>query len=116
MIERNLNLEEQTRARFTILAEHVTTEMIDGLTYYLVYGRVPGSFLSSVLRNDFIGAIGRADDNNSRKLREWAACMYNDMPSDTWGSREQVAAWINLGGLVGREPAKAKGAPEPKHA
>ena len=57
--------------------------------------RIPtGSFLEAVLCNDLREAIGRADENNQRVLPEIVAWLYNEAPSNCWGSREKVTAWL----------------------
>jgi hypothetical protein len=56
-----------------------------------------GSFLTAVLANDLVGAVAKADDNNRRIISEYAAFLYNEMPSrtgsptlDMWGSYAAV--------------------------
>jgi hypothetical protein len=86
-------------------AEHgVDTSALDR---YVRYGLPPGGFLSAVLRNDFLGAAGRADDTNSRKLHAWASIIYNVVPHDCHGTAERVQEWIEKGGLEGREKSNA---------
>ena len=57
-----------------------------------------GDFLTAVLANDLVGAFKRADDQNTRIMRDYAAYLYNKMPGrcgdptrDYWGSCEAVA-------------------------
>ena len=64
-----------------------------GMVRYLVYGVPPGGFLSAVLENDLIGAIGKADDNNITKLEVICKWVYNISPCNCWGSRNKVLAY-----------------------
>jgi hypothetical protein len=79
----------------------VSAACTEGLALYITHGIEPGSFLSAVLTNDLMGALGRADDQNVRLLREYGMILYNDSPSGCYGSPERFAAWIKAGGLNG---------------
>jgi len=75
---------------YDALPEH----MRDGAKLYIERGIEPGSFLAAVLANDLVGAASRADHININALKAWAMWLYSDCPSQAWGSREKVAAWI----------------------
>lgn len=71
----------------------------------------PGGFVLAVLCNDLKEACARADDINRRLLWEIVAWLYNEAPSDCWGSPERVEAWLSdkariataeAGGISGR--------------
>lgn len=56
-----------------------------------------GSFVTAVLANDLVGALGQADDENRANIFEYASYLYNEMPGrtgdpsrDFWGSYEAV--------------------------
>lgn len=56
-----------------------------------------GGFVTAVLANDLVGAAGRADEVNIRRLAEYASFLHNEMPGrtgdptrDFWGSYEAV--------------------------
>ena len=68
--------------------------MQDGVDRYLTHGVPPGSFLTALFSNDLKLAFGKADDANTAAMREWVGFMYNDMPSPSQGSPENVQAWI----------------------
>ena len=72
---------------------------------YVMSGVPMGSFLTAIFANDFMEASGRADDENRRALFGYAQFLYSSVPSSCKGSYEAVAAWIERGGLVGREVA-----------
>jgi len=64
------------------------------LTRYVEKGFQPGGFLTAVLANDLFGAVGRADAENSQALKAIVEFVYNQMPSNSWGSREAVQDWL----------------------
>ena len=77
--------------------------MREGAQLYVEHGKLSGSFLTAILENDFVGAASNADDINLMFLHEWALWLYNDAPVFAWGSKEKVAAWIERGGMHGRD-------------
>ncbi len=75
----------------------IPDELKRGLDDYAQHGTPTGGFLRAVLANDLMEAVGRADDNNVRLLKEICSYIYNEMPSrhtGCWGSYEAVDAWI----------------------
>ena len=69
---------------------------------YVLHGYQPGSFLTALLSNDFMEAVGRADEDNARCLKGRAQFFYNYVPNGCFRSPEHVATWLKNGGLVGR--------------
>jgi len=67
--------------------------MQEGASDYVSKGSLPGGFLMAVLSNDLVGAFGQADIINTHAMRDWAAWLHNEAPSECWGSREKVYAW-----------------------
>ncbi len=64
---------------------------IEGLENYL-FDKVPvGHFLSAVLDNDLFEAVGRADDENSKALRDIVRLIYNGMPGAARRRKEWLA-------------------------
>lgn len=78
------------------------------LLRYRDHGLSPGGFLTSVLTNDLFGAIGRADSENSRAIKDICAWVRWRMPAIAWGNDDRVDNWINLGGLAGRRKLEEK--------
>ena len=68
---------------------------------YVEKGIAPGSFLTALLANDFMGAVGRADDTNQRALMDWARWIHNEIPNGCHGNYERVTEWCKSGGLNG---------------
>jgi len=72
----------------------------DGLYHYLFERIEPGSFLTSVLANDLVGAINNADDINILAIKSYVLFMYwelpaRDVPNSQWGSYEAVERWLD---------------------
>jgi hypothetical protein len=44
--------------------------------------------------NDLAGAVGHADGENVLNLPAFVAYCYNELPSNCWGSRKKVQAWL----------------------
>lgn len=73
-----------------LLPEHIR----DGVQRYFEDGIPPGGFLSAVICNDLFGALGRADDINRRKLFDICCWFYNHAPRGSYGSEENMGAWM----------------------
>ena len=65
-----------------------------GIERYIEHGIRPGSFLEAVLTNDLFSAFGRADLINRHRMFDICMWIYNEAPSQCWGSKEKVEAWI----------------------
>jgi len=73
----------------------------EALDQYAADGSPPGGFLTACLENKFVQACTGADLQNQTFLISIALYIYNDIPSDCWGSNEKVDAWIAAGGIDG---------------
>ncbi len=83
--------------------------MRDGVERYVMHGIQGGSFMTELFANRLVQAFGRADEENTDAMREWASWLYNDAPGGCWGSPMAVSEWIAAGGLMGicaKEEAK----------
>jgi len=69
--------------------------MHEGIRLYVEHRIKPGSFLMAVLENNFVEAIGFADNNNLRCLPQWAELLRWELPGNCWGSPEKVQAWLD---------------------
>jgi hypothetical protein len=76
--------------------------MHDGIYRYLEHGLQPGNFLIAVLCNDLYSACQNADITNLSFLGRYGVLL-NALPLACWGSEEKVNAWIEKGGLNGRQ-------------
>lgn len=77
----------------------IPDHMFEGIQRYVMRGIPGGSFLTAILCNDFMKAVGQADAENQRALVGWAHFLYNNVPSGCYGSAEKVATWIAEGGI-----------------
>ena len=69
-------------------------EIVESLLRYW-HRRIPtGGFLQAVLENDLVEACARADDDNIRHLPGIVSFCYNQLPGNSWHSRENVQAWL----------------------
>lgn len=91
----------------TIDYSSLPLHMQDGMRLYVEHGIQPGSFLTAVLSNDLMRALGRADDINLHALPAYGRFLYNDAPSWCFGSPEKVEAWIERGGMLGDADTEA---------
>lgn len=66
----------------------------EALQRYIVHGILPGDFLMSVLKNDLMGAVARADHENSQCLRDIAAWVYMRAPGNSWGDRDTIREYV----------------------
>lgn len=80
---------------------NLPASMFGGIERYLYHGIPPGHFLAAVLQNDLSEAVSRADAVNGALLCEYVKFLYNDVPANAWGSKDEYAAWIDRGGLNG---------------
>lgn len=71
----------------------VPSHMWHGVEGYFLHGCQPGGFLTALLSNDLMGAVGKADDTNADAIREWCQFLYNYAPSGSYGSPEAVESW-----------------------
>lgn len=77
-----------------------------GIFRYVMYGNLPGDFLSALLCNRFAHSIMRADEKNREALIEIAYFLLHELPIIAWGSERAVSNWAEIGGLKGDGAAK----------
>ncbi len=78
--------------------------MLDGVTGYLLYGLLPGGFLTAVLCDHFSEAMARADNQNADAIKGWIGLL-RYLPSQSFGNRVAVDAWCKHQGLMRQERA-----------
>lgn len=66
----------------------------ESLDAYWNTGRPTGDFLKAVLSNDLFDAVGRADHENIRDLKEIVSYIYNELPQNAHGSKDNVRYYI----------------------
>lgn len=86
-----------------------------GLVAYKFDGRPTGSFIEAVVKNDLIGAVGRADPESFAALRDICRWVYWELPESSVG-KAAYKKWIALGGIEGIDRTrKAKSARSSGH-
>lgn len=61
---------------------------------YIEHGVKPSSFLTAVLENNLMEAIGRGDYDNINRLSQICTFVYNELPVHCWGSVDNVSDWM----------------------
>lgn len=69
----------------------------EGVQLYIEHHLKPGDFVCAVLANDLRETCARADFWNLRRLPEIVAWFHDHAPTQCWGSREKVSAWLAKG-------------------
>lgn len=72
----------------------IPSHMHGAVRRYFFNGIAPGSFLTAVLSNDLMGALGKGDDENRNALPQYGVFLYNYVPAGSFGSPERVNAWL----------------------
>lgn len=72
----------------------ISAHMLDALKRYTEKHCPVGDFLTAVLENNLSEAVGKADDYNLRNLPAFVGYLYNEAPSQCWGSKEKVKKWL----------------------
>jgi len=81
----------------TFNAWQVDDEYSLPVTNYLVHGLNPGSFFTSVLANDFAGAMTHSHPLNTISgLKNLALWLKDQAPPAAWGSYRKVSVWTKL--------------------
>lgn len=78
------------RRKYPLMQER----FISSLDMYVNNGVRPGDFMQAALSNQFISAVGRADSGTLAIIHIIAQVIYNELPSEAWGSRLAVEAWL----------------------
>lgn len=73
----------------------VPMHMHGSIRRYVEKRKKPGDFLMALLENNFIEAVGLADQKNFCYLAQWAELLRWELPPNCWGSPEKVQAWLD---------------------
>ena len=74
----------------------VPARTLSTLIRYGAAGVPTGGFLRSVLSNDLIGAINKADESNLKALKMIVRFVCNEMPSGCHGNESKVKSWKGM--------------------
>jgi hypothetical protein len=75
--------------------------MYGGIVRWIRNGIPPGHFLSNLLKNDLRRTFEKADENNILVIKNYLMFLYNEAPSECWGSEKNFNNWIKQGGSLG---------------
>ena len=93
----NLSKYSKNRIMETFQHWHVPRDFAEPMYNYLVFGYYPGSCFTSVLANDFLGAIFRSHPSNTvEAFKALAGWMTDTIPRQAQGSYGAVEDWIKL--------------------
>jgi hypothetical protein len=93
----NLTKYSKNRIMETFQYWHVEREFFEPMYNYLVYGYYPGGCFTSVLANDFLGAILRSHPGNTiEAFKHLAGWITDTVPKQAQGSYKAVEDWIKL--------------------
>lgn len=93
----NLSKYSKHKVMETFKQWRVPKDFADPMYNYLVFGYYPGSCFTSVLANDFLGAIFRSHPSNTvEAFKALAGWMTDTIPRQAQGSYEAVEDWVKL--------------------
>ena len=70
--------------------------VLQGIVNYVEEGRPTGDFLRAVMEDRLLSAVMLADEDSLAAIKQILWVLYNEGPSQCWGSPEEVTAWLNL--------------------
>lgn len=79
---------------YTFRGFEIRPIMMYSLRRYIEDHAPVGYFLTRVLENNLSEAVGAADEENLKNLPAFVGYLYNEAPSQCWGSPEKVKAWL----------------------
>ena len=94
-----MNLTEYSHARLIAHAKRweVPRDFSDTMLNYLAYGYEPGSCFTSVLANDFYGAIRHSHPSNTvESFKALTGWIHEVFPLQSYGDYPTVGTWCRL--------------------
>lgn len=76
---------------------YIPDRMMPAIKRYIEEKIAPGDFLTAVIQNNLTEACAMADDENLRNLPAYVAYFYNESPTNCWGSKKKMKAWLESG-------------------
>jgi hypothetical protein len=93
----NITVYSRNRLYETFSKWDVPRDFADPMANYLVYGYNPGSFFTSVLANDFHGAVARSHPSNTiEALKMLSGWIGECMPREAHGGYDVVSNWCYM--------------------
>lgn len=87
------------------IPEHMHSSIVEWIETARIPPRLMGSFLRALLTNDLMGTFAHADETNRHAVDQWVTFLYNDAPSECYGTLAKLEAWHERGGLQGKPTA-----------
>jgi len=72
----------------------VSDDILASINRYALHHERRGHFLTAVLENNLLEALGRADPENEKVIHQIVCYCYNEIPSSSWGSADKVKSWL----------------------
>jgi hypothetical protein len=73
----------------------IPPHLLQSIYGYVLQRQAVGHFLTALLCNDLIAAVGRADKETIAALRELVIFLHMEVPCECYGSAEKVASWLS---------------------
>ena len=93
MINEDLQ-QELANAANDMVFRNIRPDIIESLHRYIFHGIEPGGFLTAVLCNDLVEAVGRADHRNIRCLKDIVSYCYMQLPMGSWRTEANYVNWL----------------------
>lgn len=74
-----------------------------GMFRFIEFGNIPGDWMCHLLSNNLVNTWGFADKTNRERMGDIVSFIYNEAPSQCWGSKEKYEAWAVAGGARGQQ-------------
>lgn len=71
----------------------IRPEILAAMNRWGQHGYKPGDFLTAVMKNDLMDAMGRADIGNRHALFDICTYVYNELPGSCHGNEEKFETW-----------------------
>ena len=86
--------EQGVEMRYQVDGYYIPDRMMPAIDRYINDRVKPGDFLQAIIRNDLFGTFGAADRENMENIRAYLIYFHNEAPSQCWGSRHKMEAWL----------------------
>lgn len=96
----------ELQLRRSLIDRDIPLRMHGGLIRWILDGIKPGHFLTAVIENNLSESISRGDEINIALLQNYVKFLYNDAPSNCWGSKEKVELWAQQKGFKSQRYAQ----------
>jgi len=78
----------------------IPPRVLAAINNYVWYAQPTGDFVSAVLSNDLLRAVGRADERSLNAIKAICVYIHNAVPSVCYGNKEAVLNHLRKQGIV----------------